>query len=248
MWVISISVAIAVLSLAYMFYLRFGRQPVPLWDKVALAYGGIFVAFFVIDTAAAETARFRREKDQLLGRPQPVPAPGREVVLPVAGRPDVAGDVSIRPVGDVLRTAFVDMASVAIAEVLALDGRRPTEAAGLWVENMLADPNNYCFVVVKGEEPTGAGVLQSEVQHYELLLFYIASVYRRSRIGTRALLQLTDFARLLNRHSEVLVRVSANNARAQTFFRACGFVLHGPAGDTDSEVAKVTLIRRVGGD
>jgi RimJ/RimL family protein N-acetyltransferase len=241
--VIGLSIATLVLGLAFCAYARVKRLPVPVWDAAAMAYGGVFCLFLLFNHTSRQLAAARLEADgrRRERRPPRRPLqPGQAVVpAPAPLQPQ------LRRVRQHESAKLRQMTDMAVREVLALESRRPrVDEDGRIVEvipeRWLDENGIHTFFITMATDPIGCCAMEVAGAHARLLMFYVASEWRRQRIGRTAMRQLLEFAALAG-VEEVAVEVSAANLRAQNFLRRCGFV--GPQTNDMTEVANADATR-----
>ncbi len=245
--VIWLSVCVCILSFAYTLYLRaVAHSAVPLWNEVAMTYGGVFCVFLFFDNLAHRSAKRRRERGTAPARPRPVvsTAPGQRVAATSASTL-AAGQLRLQRVRKDEAGPFRAMVRSCCEEVFALDGKRPhldehMEVVGFPVRDWLEDENCHPFYIVYQDEVIGCAVLQTASRAAELVLFYVESSRRRRRGGTVAMEKLVEFLKMLGTCDVLRAELSTSNMRGQRFFSACGFRRVQPDGP-DSGTVRMEL-------
>ncbi|SFU87971.1 GNAT family N-acetyltransferase [Alicyclobacillus macrosporangiidus] len=227
--VLVISVFIAFASFAIWGWRRaYGLAP-PLWDEVAMAYGGVFCVFWFFDEISRQASIRRRERARVRPRPSAAASPGQRVVA-ASGRGTASVRLDrVRPEQEgMLQSLLDDLAE----EVWALEGRRPPagpDGAPLgWSARAWRAEGVHAFFILatfggEAEELAGMCAVGAGSHGAEIRGIYVLPAWRRSGLGGQALEKLLEFVRLANLGDAASVRLSRNNARAQRFFTKHGF-------------------------
>jgi GNAT superfamily N-acetyltransferase len=223
------SIVIALASFGYAGFLRASHEPIPLWNKALMAYGGVFCVFLFFDEVGRSFAKHRQERSVELHRPRPTPSrhPGQRVA--VAPSADLAhSEIRLERVSTDTLEPFQKMVTAFYTETLALEGKRPNvDAEGHLVDvpvsQWLTARACHPFLLMHNEQPFGCCVLQTEASVQELVLLYIEPSLRRRHGGAAALEKVEAFVRLLGANDAIVANVSRSNMRGQNFLRACGF-------------------------
>jgi ribosomal protein S18 acetylase RimI-like enzyme len=228
--VIWISVVICILSFAYTLYLRaVAHSAVPLWNKIAMTYGGVFCVFLFFDNIGRQSAKWRQERRTAPVRPRPVVSatPGQRVATPSA--PVLAADhIRLERVRRDQSEPFRAMVRTCCEEVLALDGKRPQwdghmDVVGVPVQEWLTSETCHPFYIVYQDRRIGCAVLKTGCPAAELALIYVESALRRRRGGAAAMRKLVEFLKMLGTCDSLTAELSVSNMRGQRFLYACGF-------------------------
>ncbi len=227
--VLVLSVFIAIVSFAIWGWRRAHGRAAPLWDEVAMAYGGVFCLFWFFDEIGRQASIRRRERARVRPRPSAAASPGQRVVAaPGRGPASVRLD-RVSPEQDgPLQTLLDDFAE----EVWALEGRRPPagpDGAPLgWSATSWRAEGVHAFFILAAlgggaEELAGMCAVRAGSRGAEIRGIYVLPAWRRRGVGGQALEKLLEFVRLANLGEAASVRLSRNNARAQRFFAKHGF-------------------------
>lgn len=226
--VIWVSVVIALASFGYTGLLRASHEPIPLWNKALMTYGGVFCIFLFLDEVGRSFAKHRKERSVELYRPRPTPArrPGQRVA--VTRSEGTQSEIRLERASPDTREPFRKMVTAFYTETLALEGQRPELDAdgnllGVPVSQWLTAGAYHPLLVMHDDKPVGCCVLKTEVSVHALLLFYIEPSLRRRHVGTAALEKVEAFLRLLGANDAIVANVSRSNMRGQSFLQACGY-------------------------
>jgi ribosomal protein S18 acetylase RimI-like enzyme len=229
--VAAVSIVIAVISSGLYLFYRIQFHATPLWDKVTLAYGGVFCLFLFFDSAAKSVADSRdQRRDAAVERPRPKPSarPGQSVVA--APAPTTAGTVTV----GIVRVQndwepFLNRVNAFTHELSALEGKKPaldvTSGRAKLAEETLwrTLPGSNPFGIMVDDEVVGCCAVEvGTAGEASLLVMYVDPARRRQRIGQSAMRHLCDFLRLTGAQS-LEVTVSTQNHRGERFLTQCGF-------------------------
>lgn len=235
--VIWISVLVMFVGAAFLLYFRLKHIQLPLWDKVAITYGGVFCVFLFFDEIGRQATKNRKDSDVKRNRPRPQVSstPGQQV--PTAQTRISSGQLRLERVKPNHAHDLKEMIDEAVTEVMALQASLPElDGEGHVIasdfELWMNDAHYYPFYIMYHDTCIGCCVLHTVHPAHEIELFYIQSSMRRRRGGTTALHKLIEFAGLVGTHTEINCEVGTNNMRAQRFFLANGFHVV-----TDADVA-----------
>jgi GNAT superfamily N-acetyltransferase len=245
--VAAVSIIIAVISAGLYLFYRIRFHATPLWDKVALAYGGVFCLFLFFDSAAKSVADSRdQRRTAAVERPRPKPGarPGQSVVT--APAPTSTGTATVR----LVRVQndwepFLNRVNAFAHELSALEGKKPalnvTSGRAKLAEETLwrTSPGRNPFGIVIHDELVGCCAVEvGTTGEAALLVMYVDPARRRQRIGQLAMRHLCDFLRLTGAQS-LEATVSTQNHRGERFLTQCGFTstdgrIRTPDGETVS--------------
>lgn len=247
--VIWVSLLVTIASFGYFGYAKFQHVLAPLWDKVAMTYGGVFCLFLLFDEVGRQAAKGRKDSDANRNRPRPQVStlPGQQVAAAQARI--TAGQLRLERVKDSQVDVFREMMDEAVTEVMALQEMRPeVDAHGhivhLDVEAWLSNEHFYPFLIIYHDACIGYCVLHTVHPAHEIEQFYIQSSIRRRGGGSVALQKLLEFAQLVGTHTRVICDVTTVNMRAQRFFQANGFYI---VSEPNAPPGQVQLVKRVHG-
>lgn len=176
--IVVLSFIIAAIGFGGMMYFRKTALHIPLWDEIAMTYGGVFVVFWVFDTLGKMVSRTlgrnsgpaqsADSSEHPFPRPQPGRTPRQQAVVPNSlqgvatpwsaqeSDPGAQGEGGVRlqrvspSEADVLQR-YLD---VFLHETYALSERVPVLAedghvAELRAQDLLQQPGTYSFLIVR---------------------------------------------------------------------------------------------------
>ncbi|MCL6637087.1 MAG: GNAT family N-acetyltransferase [Alicyclobacillus sp.] len=214
--VLWLSMTVAAGSLGGYGWLRLHGAAVPRSMQAGMAYGCVFVLFYLFDRIGRQTARLRRDKDAQRPRPSPLPVRyARDEVQVERVLPGEDGELQV-------------MLNDCAREVLALAGVVPAydtsgAAVGWQIAVWRQTPGCMPFWIRCGGEKAGCCVLQAEAGQAWLLALYVQPAFRRRRAATWTVRKLVEGVALLGVASSLAMPLRGENARARRFAEQAGF-------------------------
>lgn len=230
LFVVILSLAIAVAGVAILSLDRIHHHPVQLWDDLLLVYGGVFIVFLLFDSVGKQIAGFRKEKDMTIPRPKPSPSaePARRAYVP-PGRVE-ASDVRLERVkpDSPAVARLQNLCNAAFEELAALEGTMPVrnstgDVMNAPVSEWITDATRYLFFIQHQQKSVGCVVLRKDESTLHVDLVYVVPDVRRQRVGRVSITKVVEFVELMGGHDSLWLEIGPDNARGHKFAKSSGF-------------------------